>query len=164
MRTWNTCTPSSVSIAIKSLDFSFNGRWTNPMVASNTDRNFASLSFKLTSSKVFELKTDLTIYLLRLVGSKQILRSPLDFLTTTKEFSHSVAWLWSSIEMIPCFFILWISCSNLSFRDRGTCLAGFCIGTASSDNWYIHWFYRESTNIWKDWFKPGPMYKGFFVE
>ena len=37
--------------------------------------------------------------------------------------------------MIPCFSILWISCSNLSFTDMGTCLAGFFTGIASSDNW-----------------------------
>ena len=134
-RTLNTYTPSSVSIAVKSLDFSFNRRWKNPLVASNTEKNFVSLSLKLTSSEVFELQTGLAIYLLRLDGSKQMLRSPLGFFNYNRGVEPFSCLITVKLRNDTLFFHTMNFLHNLSFTETGTCLAGFCTGTASSDNW-----------------------------
>ena len=44
-RTLNTYTPCGVSIAFSNLDWALNGKWENPLVASNTLKNLASFSW-----------------------------------------------------------------------------------------------------------------------
>ena len=70
------------------------------------------------SSSVLALHTGQTIYGLRSVGSRHILRFPFGFLTMTKEFSHSGAFLLASSNLVkmPCDTMLSSSLLNCSLK------------------------------------------------
>ena len=121
-------------MAVRSLELSLSGRWKKPFVASNMEKCFTFLSLKLISSRVLELQTGLTIYLFKSVRSKQILKSPLGFLTIMNEFNHSFAVFLSSLEMILCCSIEWTSSSNFPLSETGTCWAGFYTRIAFSES------------------------------
>ena len=44
-RTLNTYTPSGVSMAVSNLNLALNGKWKNPLVASNTLKYLASFNW-----------------------------------------------------------------------------------------------------------------------